>query len=216
MIFTSAVLPLSNIYAEGIEKTVTVYVNSVIIQIDGNPVGIPNITYEGGIYVPVRDISEYLGRRITWNDTARTVNIYQLPVPGAASDKLTAVEVLKGIAYLISAGFLIAGALLLAQMLLMRGRSDIAFIMRLLSSSGTAFSGVKRLVYETSLSKTGFIYILFGIILGFLSTGYHENFDILLRVILICMCVFALLLLGWKVSKNRSARQCPEIMKLIR
>ncbi len=200
--------------AEGVEKTITTYINSVNIHFNGVPTQIQNITYENGTYVPVRDIAELLGRKIAWNDTARTINIYDIPESGTAGQ--TAIEKIKGILYLFSAGFLIAGAVMLAQMVFLRGRNDIAFIIRFLSTANNTFSGAKRLLYETWLSKTGFVYIIAGLILHFVSSEYYNNFDVMLRVVLICMAVFALLLLGWRITKKGTARQFPEILKVSR
>jgi len=200
--------------AEGIVKTITTYVNSINIKINGKDTGLPNITYNNSTYVPLRNIVEIFGKKVVWNDTSRTINI--IDNSSASNNSISEGITIKSIMYVFSIAFLISGAILLAQMVFLRGKNDIAFITKFLTHSNSTIYGARRILYETWLSKIGFFYILIGLILYFIFPGYYNSIEIIMRIVIICIIVFGLLLFGWWLSKNKTSSQFPEILRASR
>ncbi|MFJ5625394.1 stalk domain-containing protein [Peribacillus loiseleuriae] len=71
-----------------IMKKITVAVNSVNLIVNGDKVSTDNFVYNGTTYVPLRTVSEKLGKEVNFNNTTKTVTISE---PGASpsSTKMT-------------------------------------------------------------------------------------------------------------------------------
>lgn len=69
-------------------KKITVAVNSVNLIVNGDKVSTDNFVYNGTTYVPLRTVSEKLGKEVNFNNTTKTVTISE---PGASpsSTKMT-------------------------------------------------------------------------------------------------------------------------------
>ena len=73
-----ATLLMSTAVGEKLLKTIDVIYNSVNIKVDGKQVDTDNILHKGTTYVPLRAISEMLGKEVDWNGNTKTVNIGNL------------------------------------------------------------------------------------------------------------------------------------------
>ena len=61
--------------AQSINKTITVAFNKINIAVNGTKVNAENISYNGTTYVPLRAISEMLGKEVVWNGNTSTADI---------------------------------------------------------------------------------------------------------------------------------------------
>ncbi len=61
--------------ATNAEKQINVLLNSIHVTINGDRIGADNILYQGTAYLPLREISEKLGKTVRWDDHTRTVTI---------------------------------------------------------------------------------------------------------------------------------------------
>lgn len=64
-----------NVFADNVEKQITAWFNSIAIKVNGKQVQSDNFIYEGTTYVPLRAISELLGKEVIWDNDTRTVEI---------------------------------------------------------------------------------------------------------------------------------------------
>jgi hypothetical protein len=62
-------------FAEAIEKTIKVTMNSIKLVVNGKSVESDNFIYDGTTYVPLRQVTEMLGKQVLWDDATRTVKI---------------------------------------------------------------------------------------------------------------------------------------------
>lgn len=85
----------------GYTKTIEVVFNSVGVKVDNKYMSGDNIIYEGTTYVPIRAVTEVLGKDIEWDGKTRTANIVDKPlssiegsfkVPLDVPEKATLVE----------------------------------------------------------------------------------------------------------------------------
>ncbi len=70
-----ATLSSATIFASGIQETINVVKNSITIKVEGELVTADNILYDGTTYVPLRSISEMLGKEVGWDENTRTASI---------------------------------------------------------------------------------------------------------------------------------------------
>lgn len=72
---------LTNVAMGGtVKKTIEVIYNSVNLTVNGEKVDADNILYNGTTYVPLRAISEMLGKEVGWNQATYTASIYDKKV----------------------------------------------------------------------------------------------------------------------------------------
>lgn len=70
------VLLLSTVvFAGGYRRKIDVAFNAVNIKVNGDPVKANNIVYKGTTYVPIRAVSEMLGKEVKWDQKTRTASI---------------------------------------------------------------------------------------------------------------------------------------------
>lgn len=62
-------------FADNAEKQITAWFNSVSVKVNGVQVQADNLIYDGTTYVPLRAISELLGKEVKWDESTRTVEI---------------------------------------------------------------------------------------------------------------------------------------------
>ncbi len=62
-------------FASSTEKMIGVMFNLVNIEVNGEKVKTDNIAYKGTTYLPLRDISEMLGKEVSWNKDTNTASI---------------------------------------------------------------------------------------------------------------------------------------------
>ena len=74
-VFTFTCIFGSSAYADGLFKKIDVIVNSVKINVNNKPVSVDNFVHNGTTYVPLRAISEMLGKKINWTLETSTVDI---------------------------------------------------------------------------------------------------------------------------------------------
>lgn len=70
-----AIMFMSTALGAQVKKTIEVVYNSVNITVNGNKVDTDNILYEGTTYVPLRAISEMLGKEVGWDGDTNTASI---------------------------------------------------------------------------------------------------------------------------------------------
>ena len=113
---------------------------------------------------------------------------------------------------IISISFHIAASILLAQMVVFRKKKEIESLAKITLPIGGKFPGIKRILFETWLSRFGFCYLIFGFIFQFFEEGY-PNIEILYKITVTMIFVIPLWLMGWILSKWFSKLQYPEIEK---
>ena len=62
-------------FSSGTEQSIKVLYNSIKVNINGKKVESDNILYKGTTYVPIRRVSEILGKDISWDQETRTVDM---------------------------------------------------------------------------------------------------------------------------------------------
>ncbi|WP_026477968.1 stalk domain-containing protein [Alkaliphilus transvaalensis] len=67
--------------AQGFNQTISVLFNSLTIKVNGSTVNADNILYNGTTYVPLRAVSEALGREVSFDGATSTVNINDPKTP---------------------------------------------------------------------------------------------------------------------------------------
>ena len=72
---TAAVLMGNTVIADGVFKTIEVAINNIKVVVNGEPVNADNILYNGRTYVPLRAISEMLGKDVQWDGNTGTAYI---------------------------------------------------------------------------------------------------------------------------------------------
>lgn len=210
-ILMASVLPA---FADGIPKSIDVFMNSANIMINGKIANIPDINYQNSLFVPLREFSQLLGKKVIWDATTKTVNIVDDPQAETKKDSLKGLNI-KNIVKIVAVSLQLAGIILLGQMVLLRKRNDIAILTKFMSAANGSYLGARRLLYETWLSKMGFYYLLTGIVLNFF-IPWVGSINMLMKVTGTSVVVFILLLLGWWMCKNKTSKQYPEILRLIR
>lgn len=66
-------------FAEAVENTIKVTMNSIKLVVNGKTVQSDNFIYDGTTYVPLRQVSEELGAQVSWDDATRMVRIDKEP-----------------------------------------------------------------------------------------------------------------------------------------
>ncbi len=83
----------SSVYAKKIETNISALFNSITVMVNGKHVDTDNFNYKGVTYVPLRSISELLGKEIDWDNENKIVNIGEkLPEKENQNPPLTAEE----------------------------------------------------------------------------------------------------------------------------
>jgi hypothetical protein len=187
-------------------------INKVKVEVNGQKSGMGTIFFEEVTYVPLRTISEAFGKVVTWDAKTGTAKINDSsaqPVkanPQAKTETNTKVKddanPGKAVAAIFSTAFLFTGAVLLFQIIFLRNRKDLNVILRSLSVSSI---GLKRMIYTGWVSKIGFGYLLFGLILKLYSTGVFINTTLHIIIDIILIVIFWLL--GLWISKVISRKQ---------
>lgn len=113
---------------------------------------------------------------------------------------------------LISISFQIAASILLAQMVVFRKKKEIESLIIITIPVGEKYPGVKRILFETWLSRFGFCYLIIGFISQFFKKQYL-NIGRIWEFTITIVIVIPLWLLGWLLSKYLSKKQYPEIEK---
>jgi N-acetylmuramoyl-L-alanine amidase len=62
-------------YKESVEETIVVRKNYINVKINGRPVSVDNILYDGRTYLKLRDICDLMGKKLEWNEETKTANI---------------------------------------------------------------------------------------------------------------------------------------------
>jgi hypothetical protein len=70
-----ATLLMNVALGETVKKTIEVVYNSVNLTVNGKKVNADNILYNGTTYVPLRAISEMLGKEVGWDQATSTASI---------------------------------------------------------------------------------------------------------------------------------------------
>ena len=65
----------TTLFATQINKKIEVAMNTVKIMVNGEKVEADNIVYEGTTYVPLRAVSELLGKEVNWVEESKTAHI---------------------------------------------------------------------------------------------------------------------------------------------
>ena len=68
-------LLISTALGTSVKKTIEVVYNSVNITVNGKKVNADNILYNGTTYVPLRAVSEALGKEVGWDQNTKTASI---------------------------------------------------------------------------------------------------------------------------------------------
>jgi hypothetical protein len=63
------------VLADQAEKQISAWFNTVTIRVNGKIIQADNMIYEGTTYVPLRAVSEMLGKEVTWDEASREIEI---------------------------------------------------------------------------------------------------------------------------------------------
>jgi hypothetical protein len=74
LLFTTSIYA-APVLADQAEKQITAWFNTVTIKVNGKIVEADNMIYEGTTYVPLRAVSEMLGKEVTWDEASREIRI---------------------------------------------------------------------------------------------------------------------------------------------
>jgi hypothetical protein len=74
--------------ASVVMKKIEVAVNSLTIKVNGSKINTDNFVYNGTTYVPLRAVSESLGKEVVWDNETRTVHIDE-PGTSPSSNSVT-------------------------------------------------------------------------------------------------------------------------------
>lgn len=77
---------MSTAVGEQIRKTIDVIYNSVNITVNDEKVDVDNFLYEGTTYIPLRAISEMLGKEVGWNEITNTASINDKEIKDTLAD----------------------------------------------------------------------------------------------------------------------------------
>jgi uncharacterized membrane protein (DUF485 family) len=113
---------------------------------------------------------------------------------------------------IISISLQIAASILLAQMVVFRKKREIESLAKITLPIGGKFPGIKRILFETWLSRFGFCYLIFGFIFQFFKEKYL-NIGRFSEINITIILVVLFWLFGWILSKYLSKKQYPEIEK---
>ena len=72
---TASVFMGTTIFADSATKMIEVMFNSINVKVNGKVVEAENILYEGRTYVPLRAVSEMLGKHVNWDGNTNTASI---------------------------------------------------------------------------------------------------------------------------------------------
>ncbi|QOR35951.1 hypothetical protein IMX26_03780 [Clostridium sp. 'deep sea'] len=61
--------------ADSVSKSISVYFNNVSIQVNGEKTQSDNFIYNGTTYIPLREVSEILGKQVDYDNNTKTVYI---------------------------------------------------------------------------------------------------------------------------------------------
>lgn len=195
-----------NVSAEPGNATV-IDINKVKVEINGQKTSMGSLFFEEVTYVPLRTISEYFGKGVSWDDKTNTARINDVTKPSLTvnSETKEKADLGKTVSSLISTALILSGAVLLSQIIFLRSKKDLSIILKAFSSSNVSNLGLRRLIYTGWVSKIGFGYLVCGFILRLYGTGasIHIAMNILINIILILI----FWLLGLWISKIISNKQ---------
>jgi hypothetical protein len=84
-VVTGVIMSTTNVFAETLQ-TIEVAFGRVKLVVDGVPVDNETLLYDGTTYVPLKAVSELLGKRVDWDGETNTAYIYEetrtsIPMP---------------------------------------------------------------------------------------------------------------------------------------
>lgn len=192
LILTIPIFSLTAVY--GTNDIVDIFINQVKILVNGENTDMPSLLYDNKTYVPLREICDSLGIKLTWDSKTNTALL--------SSGKSMASTIL----YIFSKALEISGILLIGQIVFGRMKKDFYFV-RKFNSSHTS---MKRLIYSSSTIRIGFYYVVLGIIIGFLASNPTPT--LLSKLLILPLITAVLWFLGMCIANAVSKKEQAEFL----
>lgn len=91
-VVVAVMLMSTTAFAAGLTQKIDVVLNSVNLAVNGKSVQADNILYKGTTYVPLRAVSEMLGKHVDWNGGTNTASINDEATEVEDTEKATKAE----------------------------------------------------------------------------------------------------------------------------
>lgn len=66
-------------YAGDVKEQISVYMNYVNLQVNGQLMDVDNFVLDGTTYIPIRSVAEALGKNVTWDQDTKTAGVNDFP-----------------------------------------------------------------------------------------------------------------------------------------
>ncbi len=83
------------IFAQPTISSIAVAWNSINVQLEGKPVEVNSILYEGSTYLPMRKIAELVGKDVEWISETKTANITESKKENVQVESMN-IEIING------------------------------------------------------------------------------------------------------------------------
>lgn len=174
-------------------STVDIYPNLAKVVIDGEKTNVQTVLFQDKVYIAVRDLSNALGMKISWDGNSNTVSIN-------SAVKKESNSVVQSFLYIIARALQLAGLVLLIQAAFFRSKKDFYFVKKYNSSQ----TSLRRLAHTAGTTRMGIYYVSIGTLITFFVSGNGISYAVSIAFIIILTLIFWFLGLG---AANSTTKQ---------